>query len=87
MPWHSEEVSDPMTEVLTAFQELREAEAVADNLVKSARLNFGRAIHEARNLPRTRGRLEQQDIADQVGLKRERIRQIERSYEESLDDS
>jgi hypothetical protein len=87
MPWHPEEVSDPMTDVLTAYQELREAEAVADSLVKTARLNFGRAIHEARNLPRTRGRLKQDDIADEVGLKRERIRQIERLYEESLSES
>lgn len=73
-----------MTDVLTAYDELRAAEAVADGLVKAARLNFGRAIHEARNLPRTRGRLKQEDIADKVGLKRERIRQIERGYEDSL---
>lgn len=83
MAWHPEEVSDPMTEVLTAFQELREAEAAAQGLIEAARLNFGRAIHEARNLPRPQ-RLEQQDIADRVGLKRERIRQIERGYEKSL---
>lgn len=73
-----------MSDVLTAYQELREAEAAAQRLVEMARLNFGRAIHEARNLPRTRGRLEQQDIAERVGLKRERIRQIERGYEQSL---
>ena len=76
-----------MSDVLTAFEELREAEAVAQTLITTARLNFGRAIHEARNLPRTRGRLKQEDIADKVGLKRERIRQIERSYEESLGES
>jgi hypothetical protein len=87
MPWHPVEVDDPMTEVLTAYQELREAEAAAQRLVDMARLNFGRAIHEARNLPRTRGRLKQEDIAEKVGLKRERIRQIERSYENSLDAS
>ena len=73
-----------MTDVLTAYQELREAEAVADGLVEAARINFGRAIHEARNLPRTRGRLQQDAIAAKVGLKRERIRQIERIYEKSL---
>lgn len=75
-----------MGDVITAYRELREAEAAADRLVEMARLNLGRAIHEARNLPRTRGRLKQEDIASQVGLKRERIRQIERLYEASLSD-
>ena len=73
-----------MTDVLTAFQELREAEAAAQNLIDAARLNLGRAIHEARNLPRTRGRLKQEDIASAIDLKRERVRQIERIYEKSL---
>lgn len=69
-----------MTDVLTAFEELRQAEAAAAHLVETARINFGRAIHEARNLPRSR-RVKQEDIAAKVGLKRERIRQIERLYE------
>jgi vacuolar-type H+-ATPase subunit H len=83
MPWHPEEVSDPMTDVLQALEELREAEAAADRLVSMARLNFGRAIHEARNQPAAT-RLKQEDIAEKVGLKRERLRQIERSYEKTL---
>jgi hypothetical protein len=73
-----------MTDVLTAFQELREAEAAAASLVERARLNFGRAIHEARNLPVSKGRVKQEEIVKEIGLKRERIRQIERSYEESV---
>jgi vacuolar-type H+-ATPase subunit H len=81
--WHPEEVTDPMTDVLTAYEELRQAEVAAARLVEQARLNFGRAIHEARNLPAAR-RVEQQAIADKVGLKRERVRQIERLYEDSV---
>lgn len=84
MAWHAEEVPDPMTDVLTAFEELRQAEAAAARLVETARLNFGRAIHEARNLPAGK-RIEQGAIAEKVGLKRERIRQIERAYEKTAD--
>ena len=86
MAWHPEEVSDPMTDVLTAYEELRHAEAAAARLVETARLNFGRAIHEARNLPASK-RIKQEDIAAKVGLKRERIRQIERIYEKASAES
>ena len=71
-----------MTDVLTAYEELRQAEAAAAHLIETARINFGRAIHEARNQPAAR-RVKQDAIAAKVGLKRERIRQIERLYEES----
>ena len=74
-----------MTDVITANERLRQAEAAAAEMIEAARLDLGRAIHEARNLPRTRGRLKQEDIAAQVGLKRERVRQIERLYENSLE--
>jgi hypothetical protein len=84
MPWHPEEVADPMTDVLTAYEELRAAEAAADSLVTMARLNFGRAMHEARNRPLSAGRVRQDTIVEKVGLKRERLRQIEREYEKSL---
>lgn len=72
-----------MADVLKAFAELREAEAAADALVRAARVNAGRAMHEARNLPRDR-RVKQDDIVKEVGLKRERLRQIEALYTESL---
>jgi hypothetical protein len=77
------EVSDPMADVLKAYAELKEAEAAADALVRAARVNFGRAMHEARSLPRSR-RVKQDDIVAKVGLKRERLRQIEQIYTDSL---
>lgn len=83
MPCDAGEVSDPMSDVLKAYQELREAEAAAEALVQAARVNFGRAMHEARSLPRGQ-RVKQDDIAAKVGLKRERLRQIEALYTDSL---
>jgi hypothetical protein len=71
-----------MADVLKAYAELKEAEAVADAMVRAARVNFGRAMYEARNLPRDL-RVKQDDIAERVGLKRERLRQIEALYTES----
>jgi hypothetical protein len=72
-----------MSDVLKAYKELREAEAAADALIKAARVNFGRAMFEARSLPRDR-RVRQDDIVEKVGLKRERLRQIEALYVESI---
>jgi hypothetical protein len=83
MACHPEEVSDPMSDVLKAYKELREAEVAADAMVQAARVNFGRAMHEARNGPVGR-RVKQDDIVEKVGLKRERLRQIEALYIESL---
>lgn len=83
MAWHPEEVSDPMSDVLTAYEELRQAEAAADSLVMAARVNFGRVMHESRHRPAAQ-RVKQDDIAQKVGLKRERLRQIERLYLDSL---
>ncbi len=73
-----------MSDVLKAYDELRQAEAAAEQLIQAARLNFGRAIHEARHVVPVGHRLKQEDIAREVGLKRERLRQIERTYEKSL---
>lgn len=72
-----------MSDVLKAYEELRQAEAVAAGLIESARLNFGRAIHEARHRPGP-SRVKQEQIAEKVGLQRERLRQIERDYEATL---
>src|SRR5262249_51386685 len=74
---HDEGVSDPMADVLAAWNALKDAEARAEAMVAAARLEFGRAMYEARHLPPHLGRVKRDDIVAQVPLKGERLRQIE----------
>jgi hypothetical protein len=73
-----------MTDVLAAYKALQDAERAAREMITVARLEFGRAMYEARHLPPHLGRVKQEDIAEKVGLKRERLRQIESLYVETL---
>lgn len=79
-------VSDPMTDVLDAFAALEAAQARADEIVAAARLEFGRAMYEARNLPPHLGRIQRSDIEKRIDgkLKYERLRQIEMLYADTL---
>lgn len=73
-----------MTDVLTAHQALEDAKAAAKAMIRAAEVEFGRAIYEARHRLPHEGRLEQKEIAEKVSLKRERLRQIEALYTDTL---
>lgn len=75
-----------MADVLAAYRKLRETEKAADAMVEAARLEFGRAMYEARHRPPHLGkRITRDDISDEVGeLKPERLRQIEKMYLDTL---
>lgn len=80
-----------MTDVLAAFDALETAEDSADEIVAAARLEFGRAMYEARNLPPHLGRVQRSDIEKSIAararrrkLKYERLRQIEKLYADTL---
>lgn len=73
-----------MADVLTAYKALEEAEKAAKAMVEAARLEFGRAMYEARHRPPHLGKVEQKAIEEAVGLKRERLRQIEKMYTDTL---
>jgi hypothetical protein len=77
-------VDDPMKEVLDAYQALRETERRAAEMILAARIEFGRAMYEARHLPPHKGRVKQETIAIEVDLKGERLRQIEKLYRDTL---
>lgn len=75
-----------MADVLAAYRKLKEAQAAADAMVAAARLDFGRAMYEARHRPPHVGpRITRDDISAKVeDLKPERLRQIEKMYLETL---
>lgn len=83
-PCHDGRVDDPMADVLTAWKALQDAEKAAEAMVAAARIEFGRAMYEARHRPPHLGRARQQDIEKKVGLGRERLRQIENLYVSTL---
>lgn len=72
-----------MSEILEAWEHLQAVKRDASARIHQAELGFGRAIHVSRNRP-VPLRVKQSDIEAEVGLKRERLRQIEREYEESV---
>jgi hypothetical protein len=73
-----------MADVLAAWKALKEAEDAAEKMIAAARLEFGKAMYEARHLPPHLGRVRRDDIAAQVPLKGERLRQIEDLYRKTL---
>ena len=73
-----------MADVLAAYQALEDAEKRAKAMIAEARLEFGRAMYEARHLPPHLGRVKRDDIVAQVPLKGERLRQIEKAYADTL---
>lgn len=73
-----------MADVLDAYKALRAAEKAAEEMIAAARLEFGRAMYEARHRPPHLGRVRRDDIVAQVPLKGERLRQIEKAYSDTL---
>lgn len=67
-----------MGDVVTARAAYERAQAEARTMVERARLDLGKAIHEAR-----RQDVSQDAIAKQLGLTREQIRRLQRMYETS----
>ena len=75
-----------MTDVLTAYEAVEAAEKRAEEIVLAARLEFGRVMYEARNLPPHRGRVQRTQMAERLKgkLGYERLRQIEKLYADTL---
>lgn len=73
-----------MADVLAAHQALEDAKAQAKALIAAAQMEFGKALYEARHQPPHLDPPRQDDIAEKVGLGRERLRQIENEYRKTL---
>lgn len=65
-----------MGDVVTARRAYEQAQKDARDLVERARLNLGKAIHDAR-----RQEVSQDAIAKELGLTREQVRRFQREYE------
>jgi hypothetical protein len=68
-----------MGDVVTARRAYVQAQVDARALVERARLNLGKAIHDAR-----RRDVSQDAIAKELRLTREQVRRFQRMYEESV---
>jgi transposase len=71
-----------MGDVVEARQAYEQAQKDARALIERARLNLGRAIHDAR-----REDVSQDAIAKKLGLTREQVRRFQREYEKSAEDA
>lgn len=68
-----------MADVVTARRAYKQAQDDARALVERARLDLGKAIHDARKRD-----VSQDAIAKELHLTREQVRRFQREYEDSL---